>query len=236
MKITSLDDYSRYDYTPYFRAETVDEAWEHWYKLLCAQNLTADSRDGAVVGEVLNAITVVDDPTRFIVRSPLRKMSMRYAVGELLWYASGQPTLKGIENFTKAWRRMSDDGETVNSNYGEKIQNYYGFNQLEYVEKCLEKDELSRQAVIHIKPAKDYIKSPTKDMPCTLTLQFFVRDGKLHLTVNMRSNDIWMGFPYDCFQFCLLQNYLAMKLSYKVGTYTHIAGSLHLYERNKQNG
>lgn len=214
--------------------DTVNEAWEYWYNELSRQGKNQPSRDGEVAGEIINAITIIQDPTRFIVTSPIRKLPMRYAVGELLWYLSGNNRLEAIEPFSKVWERMSDDGETVNSNYGEKILSHFGFNQWEYVEKTLRADPLSRQAVIHIREPKDFINNPTKDMPCTLTLQFLLRDNELHLTVNMRSNDIWTGFPYDCFNFCAFQNLMAMRLGVGVGTYTHIAGSLHLYKRNLQ--
>jgi thymidylate synthase len=52
----------------------------------------------------------------------------------------------------------------------------------------------------------------------------------------MRSNDIWMGFPYDVFSFTAMQCLMAMELGLGIGTYTHIAGSLHLYERNGIDG
>ena len=48
----------------------------------------------------------------------------------------------------------------------------------------------------------------------------------------MRSNDIWMGVPYDMFSFCFLQVKMAMELGVEVGTYTHYAGSLHMYKRD----
>ena len=48
----------------------------------------------------------------------------------------------------------------------------------------------------------------------------------------MRSNDLWLGFPYDVFQFTCLQVRMAMELGLDIGTYTHIAGSLHLYARD----
>lgn len=218
-----------------YRTDTATDAWDFWYTELCGQaeeGMVESSRDGAVVGEVINAVTVINDPTRFIVNSPKRKMPMRYAVAELLWYLSGTNLLEPIQSYTSNWDRMSDDGVTVNSNYGHRIFKYFGFNQFEYVKKCLLKDPNSRQAVIHIRDPKDYVYEPTKDMPCTLTLQFFIRERKLHMTVNMRSNDIWTGFPYDVFNFCAIQNLLAMQLNIPVGTYTHIAGSLHLYKRN----
>lgn len=217
----------------YIEVNNATEAFEHWFGILNAQNLNASSRDGGVKGEVLNAITVIKDPTRGIVLSDIRKMPMRYAVGELMWYLSGNPTLKAIQNYTSAWNRMSDDGITVNSNYGWCIYHKYDFDQWEYVKDLFKKDKNTRQAVIHIKTADN---RPSKDVNCTVCLQFLLRDNKLHATVYMRSNDIWMGFPYDVFSFTALQCKMAMELGVEIGTYTHIAGSLHLYERNGIDG
>lgn len=216
-------------FNEFFECETVDEAFEHWYKLLLEQNEVNDSRDGEVVGEIVNAVTVIKDPTRCIMMNKIRNMSMRYAVGELLWYLSGNNKLEEIQKYTKVWDRMSDDGETVNSNYGFCIMNKYGFDQWEYVEQMLRDNSVTRQAVIHIKAADD---SASKDVNCTVCLQFFIRDGKLYMTTYMRSNDIWLGFPFDVFQFTAMQVLMSMKLGVGLGTYTHVAGSLHLYKRN----
>lgn len=221
-----------------FRVSNIDEAWEHWYNVLTKDVKTQESRDGAVVGEVINAVTVIEDPTRCILRSPVRKLPMRYMVGELLWYLSRNNRLDAIQLYTHAWDRMSDDETTVNSNYGNRIQEatceYSGevFDQLDMVVNMLKSSPESRQAVIHIKQPRNLLKYPSKDVNCTVCLQFFIREGKLYCTVYMRSNDLWMGFPNDVFQFTAIQIYLAMKLGCKLGTYTHIAGSLHLYERD----
>lgn len=223
--------------------KTIDDVWAAWYEKLTEgikHGDTEESRDGAVVGEVINAITVIEDPTRCILKSPIRKLPMRYMVGELLWYLSGNKNLNAIQLYTKAWDRMSDDGKTVNSNYGHRIQSAVDevdgklFDQMKMVEHLLSVDPNSRQAVIHIKQARDVFVNPTKDLNCTVCLQFFIREGKLYMTTYMRSNDLWMGFPNDVFQFTCMQIYLAMRLNVGLGTYTHIAGSLHLYERDYQ--
>ena len=227
-------------YNHYVQADTLDNAWESWYKILTEEVNNEESRDGDVVGEVINAITEIEDPTRCILRSPIRKLPMRYMIGELLWYLSGDPSLDAIRLYTSAWDRMSDDEVTVNSNYGHRIQHavceYSGeiFDQLKMVEKMLIEHPESRQAVIHIKQARNLVEYPTKDVNCTVCLQFFIREGKLYMTTYMRSNDLWMGFPNDVFQFTAIQIYLAMRFGCKLGTYTHIAGSLHLYDRDYQ--
>lgn len=216
-------------------AKTANEAWLGWFETLKEQaekGFHDGSRDGLVVGEIINAITVIEDPTRNIITNPDRNMPMRYAVGELLWYLSGSNELKDIEKFSKAWQRMSDNGFTVNSAYGDRIFKRFGFDQLQYVVDALSANPLSRQAVIHIKDPVDYTQYPTKDVPCTVALQYLLRGGKLYATTFMRSNDIWMGFPYDVFSFTCLQILIAFKLHVDIGTYTHISSSLHLYERD----
>lgn len=215
-----------------FVCENATEAWDTLYDVLSSQNLDDTSRDGAVCGELINPVVVIKDPTRNIVTSDVRNMPMRYAVGELLWYLSGSNKVSDISKFSAAWRELSDDGETVNSAYGYRIFEKFGFDQWEHVKALLKKDPNTRQAVIHIKDASN---EPTKDLPCTLTLQFLLRDGRLHLITNMRSNDIWLGFPYDVFSFTCLQIMMAMELGVNVGEYVHMAGSMHLYSRNKKD-
>lgn len=210
-------------------ADDIDIAFEHWHHLLTLNIDANESRDGNVVGEVINATTIIKDPTRCIMRNNIRKLPMRYCIGEMLWYLSGNNSLKEIQKYTKNWDRMSDDGETVNSNYGYCIKYKYGFDQWKYVKSLLLDNPNTRQAVIHIKTADN---KSSKDVNCTVCLQFFIRDNKLYMTTYMRSNDLWLGFPYDVFQFTAMQILMSMELGVELGSYTHIAGSLHLYERN----
>ena len=215
-------------------ANSIDTAFMHWYRLL-SKDCGGDkqvSRDGEVVGEIINATTVLSDPTNNIMKNSLRNLPMKYAIGELLWYMSHNNKLREIQKYTKGWDRMSDDGVTVNSNYGWCIRDKYGFDQWEWCKQELNNNPNSRRAVIHIKEPSD---KDSKDVNCTVCLQFFIRDEKLYCTTYMRSNDIWLGYPYDVFQFTCMQILMSMELGIELGTYTHIAGSLHLYGRNYVN-
>ena len=213
----------------FVQADNIDEIFEKWYEILSEMNLNNKSRDGDIVGEVINAITVLENPTNNIMKNKIRKLSMKYAIGEMLWYMSGKPLLKEIQKYGSGWDRMSDNGVTVNSNYGYCIQSKYGFNQWEFVKNELINNPNSRRAIIHIKEASS---KESKDINCTVCLQFFIRDNKLYLTTYMRSNDLWFGFPYDVFQFTCMQILMSMELGLELGTYTHIAGSLHFYKRD----
>lgn len=217
------------EYNVACKVDNVDAAWKFWFGKLLNMNEKSESRDGDIVGEVINAITIITDPTRNIMKNEIRKLPLRYAIGEMLWYMSGNNDLKEIQKYTTGWDRMSDDGFTVNSNYGYCIKKKFGFDQWEYVKDLLIKDPRTRQAVIHIKTADN---KESKDVNCTVCLQFLYRDKKLHMTTYMRSNDIWMGFPYDVFQFTNMLILMSMELGVDIGTYTHVVGSLHLYQRD----
>ena len=70
-------------------------------------------------------------------------------------------------------------------------------------------------------------------MPCTTTLQFFVRDELLHLIVTMRSNDAYIGLPHDVFCFTMLQEIVTRSINLEIGSYRHFVGSMHLYDQDE---
>jgi len=94
----------------------------------------------------------------------------------------------------------------------------------------------TRQAVITMWNGGDLLHAiigDHKDLPCTLSLQFLLRGRLLHCIATMRSNDVWLGLPYDVFAFTCLQRLIADALKVKTGMYVHQVGSLHVYERNR---
>lgn len=163
----------------------------------------------------------------------IRNISDAYMFAELLWYFTGRNSVDFIGAFGSMWKKLSDDGKTCNSAYGYLMKEGYGFNQIEKVIELLKHDSNSRRAVINLNvPNKDVIE--TKDEPCTIALQFLIRDHKLYCTGMMRSNDIWFGFPYDITFFTELQRYIADRLGLICGTYTHFVTSLHMYEKDEE--
>lgn len=102
--------------------------------------------------------------------------------------------------------------------------------QLDSLVELLRREPDTRRAVLVIWREDDLTHDG--DRPCTLTLQFLIRDDALHMIVTMRSQDVWLGVPYDVFMFSQLQRSLARQLGATVGPYVHNVGSLHLYDRD----
>lgn len=174
-----------------------------------------------------------------------------YAVAETLWYLSGDDSTEWIAYYAPFWRGISDDGLTANSAYGARVfrpfhERVHGDallarwehegvptqSQWQYVRDELRHDPDSRRAVIQIRSAMDSWLAK-KDVPCTLALQFFLRGGALHMVANMRSSDLVLGIPHDVFAFTCLQELMALELGVGLGGYTHVANSLHVYDRDR---
>ena len=158
-----------------------------------------------------------------------RNWSQEYAEAEWQWYLSGDRNVSKLgELYGKVpgiWKRMADADGDVNSNYGWQWKRNY---QLERVINMLRDNPDTRQAAISIYDGKE-IAEYSKDTPCTYAVQFTVLDGKLNMSVVMRSNDLWYGFCNDQYQFSNLQMLVAYEAGYKLGTYYHFAHNLHLY-------
>jgi len=184
--------------------------------------------------QLTNVMLVLTNPKNSLVMSPTRNVSTKYLLGEMKFYESSSNSLEDIAKYSSFWRKVSDDDKTVNSAYGYIIYDKYGFDQFSFAHKNLVDNKYSRQAVLNIKHADN---RPTKDMNCTISIQFTISNNKLHCATNMRSNDIWFGLPYDMAYFTYLQNKMFHKLKetypdLELGEYVHFVGNIHLYDKN----
>ena len=210
--------------------------------------------------ELLNYNISLLDPRNRIINFEARKTNLKYLLGEFVWYLNGSSDPEVIIFYSKFWnniRNKTEDMvpagyelETVNSNYGHRIFGrnmnllvpkaidgvVRGISQWKSTIELLSKDKETRQAIMNIHVPADR-HAGNSDVPCTLTLQFFIRQDRLHLIVNMRSNDAILGFTNDVFQFTMLQEAMLCSIKgvypeLKLGRYMHNAGSYHIYDRH----
>jgi thymidylate synthase len=192
---------------------------------------------GMAVREKLACKFTINNPLDRLPYVPARKFSTTYVIAELLWYLSADDKTDWIANYSSFWNNISDDGITANSAYGARIFKPHPriaggtFSQWDYIKEELTQDPDSRRAVVHIRSPWDSVKAKL-DVPCTLSLQFFIRSNHLHMVAHMRSSDLILGIAYDIPAFTLMQELMAKELGVALGTYTHISNSLHIYERH----
>lgn len=222
----------------HFAAESHNEAYDQVMRFFNSEADEQASQFGKT-REILNCFIEIRNPRRRFVLSPQRRHSLDYVCGEMCWYFSGERSVARAARYSKFWEHLADEDGNVNSNYGDKI--FYrrcpnpmgGKSQFEYVVDELRRDRDSRRAVMFLMLPEDYHKMhTTRDYPCTMSLHFFVRRGKLDLIVHMRSNDFVLGFNNDMPFFSVLQEMVAVEVGVPLGTYYHNSDSMHLYERN----
>lgn len=183
---------------------------------------------GLETREILGVHLRLTDPRRrFVDLPPARVINPAFAVAEALWIVSGSDA-PWIYQYNKALTRYTDDG-VLQGAYGPRMRRWNNsVDQLDHVRRTLIDDPDSRQAVVQLyNPGRD--TCGYRDVPCTLGYRFFVRQGRLRMHSTMRSQDLWLGFPYDLFTATLIQELMAGWLGVELGEYHHTIDSLHLY-------
>lgn len=192
------------------------------------------------INESLNVTLEIKNPLLSTYDNIRRGSQDKYIAAELLWYFAGRNDVEYIKKYAKFWETIQNEDGTVNSAYGNLIfteRNEHMYNQYGWALDSLSKDKDSRQAILHFnKPSHQW--SRNKDFVCTMYGIFHIRNNQLDFTVTMRSNDAILGTPTDvAFFTCLQQQMLShlQVLKYpdlKLGKYTHIVNSYHLYDKH----
>ncbi|WP_355506854.1 thymidylate synthase [Xanthomonas cannabis] len=186
---------------------------------------------GMETRELLGLSFTITNPRRRLTTLPGRLWSSALAVGELAWHLRGDTNVEPLAFYAPKWRQFADkSGQVRGSCYGAKIfeENPQGFSQWSRIRSLLSEDPYSRRAVLGFQTCGE-ISSDVKDVSCTISLQFIIRDGLLHAFTAMRSNDAIWGVPYDIFLFTSFQEIMAAELGVGVGSYHHSAASMHIY-------
>lgn len=214
---------------------------------------------GLPVREKLDYRFTIENP----VAEPIRTMDLErnkviadYTTKEVELYNSGTNLVEDFAKASKFWKQIQNpDGKTINSAYGYLIwknkshgdpvfecavnsQQYIAYRTpWEWAKMCLQADKDTRQAILRFSLPSHQWKG-NKDQTCTLHGNFLIREDKLHLTITMRSNDLWLGLTYDLPWFVSLMDKMVEELkptypNLTKGNYTHFVHSLHLYERDE---
>jgi thymidylate synthase len=100
-------------------------------------------------------------------------------------------------------------------------------DQIMYILNKLRSSPVSRRAMaITWYPQIDTEKD---DVPCLQLIHLTIREGKLHMKVVFRSEDMMLGIGPNMYGLTSLQCYISNCLDVDVGTYTHVAFCPHLY-------
>lgn len=115
-------------------------------------------------------------------------------------------------------------------NYGERLRNHDGVDQIEEIKKLLKtRPDSKKMVAATIKVKEDWSRVNQGDTPCLTQLLCSVQDNKLILTTHFRSQDMFHGWPRNMFAALKLQKEIADSAGYLLGACTMITHSAHSY-------
>lgn len=187
-------------------------------------------KTGVKTIEMIAAQFIADEPCIF------GTLDTSYIARELEWYKSQSLNVNDIPGGApKVWKDVADESGFINSNYGWCVYSGENGNQYSNVVDELMRNPNSRRAImIYTRPYMhyDYKFLGMNDFMCTNTVQYMIRNDKLHAIVSMRSNDVVYGYKNDF----AWQEYVALQLcdelGIELGDIIWNVASLHIYERH----
>lgn len=201
-------------------------------------HIDLSGRDVHVRGSITRELTArsftITHPRERCISVQGRLNNIVATVAETVWVLAGRNDLEFLGNYLPRAAEFSDDGSTWRAGYGPRLRAWHGVDQLAQVVKVLREDPLSRRAVMSLfDPAVDF--DETKDVPCNNWVHFLQRDGRLDMSIAVRSNDVIWGFSgINAFEWSVVQEVVAQAIDATVGVQHWMISSMHLYERHLQ--
>lgn len=187
-----------------------------------------------------------------------KKMPWKTVIKELLWFVKGHTDAKllseqGVkiwdahtsDSFLKQrglpyksgilgpgygwqWRRFGAPYDEALAGSDATMGDSVGTDQIAYVEQLLKTDKYSRRIYLNAWNAKDLDKMAL--VPCHVACQFYV-DGQDRLSahVYIRSNDLFLGNPFNVFSYAVLTHLLAIRCGLTPKDLTVSFGDAHVY-------
>ncbi len=221
----------------HFAGQTANDAWLASVLALTSDVATPQPGRGGPTREILHAMYEITAPRQRWVVARTPAINPAFAIAEIIWMVRGRRDAQ----FLNYWNRRLPcyAGQTTEyaGAYGYRLRKHFGLDQLERAYHALSSDPSSRQVVLQIWDPRADLPSAegrpsASDIPCNVSALLKVRDGRLEWSQVVRSNDIFLGVPYNFVQFTAIQEVLAGWLGVEPGTYHHFSDSLHVYEHD----
>lgn len=205
------------------------------YEYIAANGVKEDSRNGPVLTVPHPVLLTYTHPMERVNFCPVRNANPFFHFFEPLWMLEALGDVAFIAEFVPRMAEYSDNGVGFNAHYGRNARHLFRKDQLKEVAVILQKDPLSRQALVQLWNVND-LGAVTKDRACNTQLMFRVINGSLDMTVCNRSNDaVWGGVSgANITNLFVFQEFIAALTGFSIGQMHVMSNNLHMYLDNPQ--
>lgn len=202
------------------------QAYKDLLQRILTEGLTKSDRTGVGTISIFGAQLVFDLADGFPIVTE-KKILWDKIVWELAWMLRGDGNVKWLnEKNVHIWDAWADENGDLGKVYGPQWRHFgSGFDQITAVIEQIKTNPHSRRHIVTAWDPEAEANLP----PCHIFYQFYVNGDKLDCQVYFRSNDVFLGMPFNICQYALLLSLIAKVTGYIPGRLVYTIGDAHLY-------
>lgn len=156
-------------------------------------------------------------------------VGFKTAVKELLWIWQMQSNdvRKLQEMNVHIWDEWMRDDGTIGKAYGYQLAKY---KQVDNLIKTIKEDPTSRRMVTTLWNIEDLDDMALQ--PCAFQTLWNINKNRLNCMLTIRSNDWFLGNPFNVAQYAALVHMMSQVTNYKPGKLTICINDAHIYENH----
>lgn len=206
----------------------------------------------------INTISVFGYETRFDLSKGFpaittKRLAWKPVVAELLWFLEGSTDERqlaeiqymdireNLVNKNTIWTENANfQGKNLGYTNSETIKELgpvYGYNwrfwgddQIKTIIHDIQNNPNSRRIILEAWNVENLSKMALP--PCHKMAHFRVLNNKLHCKMYIRSNDLFLGAPFNIASYALLTHIIAKETNLEVGDLIYSVGDGHIYENH----
>ncbi len=171
-----------------------------------------------------------------------KKIHLKSVIYELLWFLRGDTNIKYLNDHgVTIWDEWADKNGDLGPIYGQQWTRWEAtdgtrINQIREAVELLKNSPNSRRIIVsawNVGDLQSILRNKKAAPPaCNTVFQLYVENGRLSCQNYMRSNDVFLGAPFNIAQHSLLTMMMAQVTGLKPGEYIHTNGDVHIYKNH----
>lgn len=155
---------------------------------------------------------------------------------ELLWFLQGRNDLKWLQDRKcNIWNSWHVGDHTIGRGYGVQWRGWakgaiHKIDQIKNAIHTLKTNPQSRRILVSAWNVAELELMALP--PCHYTHQYLAINGTLHMVVDQRSGDFFLGVPFNIASYALLLHLVAKEVGMEVGTLTLNVSDAHIYSNH----
>jgi len=156
-------------------------------------------------------------------------VGFKTAIKELLWIWQMQSNdVRKLQDMNvHIWDEWMQEDGTIGKAYGYQLAKY---KQVDNLIKTIKEDPTSRRMITTLWNIEDLPEMALQ--PCAFQTLWNINKGKLNCMLTIRSNDWFLGNPFNVAQYAALVHMIAQVTNYKPGRLTVCINDAHIYENH----